>query len=165
VVFQKRYVMICVSSQDILNCMISKAQLPSLPVHFDGSGSADHMFDELLQKVQVVYDCCPAYLAQESLDVKPSFEWSVCSCIVYFLPLPSCNRKHVVFGVQKGTAVSCIDESYLCGTVAEFFGHIKLGNLLSEMDVKHHKLQLHLFVYPSDSQYVEVVCSIEYLEL
>ena len=66
-------------------------------------------------------------------------------------------RKHIVFGVQKGTAVSLIDESYLSGTVAEFFGCIKSGNLLSEADVKHHKLQLRMFVYPSDSQY-EAVC-------
>ena len=67
-------------------------------------------------------------------------------------------RKHVVFGVQKGISVSCIDETYLSGTVAAFFGCIKLDNLLSETDVKNHKLQLRLFVYPHDSQYVEVVC-------
>jgi hypothetical protein len=85
---------------------------------------------------------------------------------VYVLSILLCltmqHRKHVVFGVQKGTAVSCIDESYLSGTVTEFFSRINLDNLLSEADAKHHKIQLRMFVYPNDSQYVEVVCRIEY---
>jgi hypothetical protein len=73
-------------------------------------------------------------------------------------------RKHVVFGIQKGTAVSCIDESYLSGTVGEFFGRVKSNNLLSDTDMKNHKIQLRLFVYPSDSQYIEVVYRKEYLK-
>jgi len=32
---------------------VLKAQLPLLPAHFDGSESADHMFEELLKKVRV----------------------------------------------------------------------------------------------------------------
>lgn len=82
-----------------------------------------------------------------------------------FLCLTMQYRKQVVFGIQKGTAVTSIDESYLIGTVTEFLSRIKTDNLLSEMDAKHHKIQFCMFVYPNNSQYTEVVCPMEYLEL
>lgn len=61
--------------------MHDKAQLPSLPAHFDGSVSADFMFDEVLKKVRAAYGRCPAYSTQ-STDTRPIFDRFV-SCIMY----------------------------------------------------------------------------------
>ena len=41
-----------------------------------------------------------------------------------------------MFGIQKGSSVSLLDESYLNGTVGELFGYIKVGKLLCEKDEK-----------------------------
>lgn len=49
-----------------------------------------------------------------------------------------------------------IDESYLHGTVAEFFGHAKSKSLLSESDAKSLKIPLRLFVYPESFTHIEV---------
>ena len=49
-----------------------------------------------------------------------------------------------------------IDESYLHGTVAEFFGHAKSKSLLSESDTKSLKILLRFFVYPESFTHIEV---------
>lgn len=83
---RRRYVVVCVLLVKTrnANCINFKAQLPSLPAQFDGSGSADNMFDELMGKVQVAYDRCPAYIAQVSPNAKPSFERFVSLCFNFF---------------------------------------------------------------------------------
>ncbi|KAH9991685.1 hypothetical protein BJV77DRAFT_513913 [Russula vinacea] len=114
-----------------------KAQLPPIPAHFDGGESADHMFDEILKKVELGYDRCPAYKTL-STEMRPVF-----------------NRVKVVFGVTKGATYNTIADPYFCGTAGELFGLLKSNNLLSESDAKNHKVSVRLFVYSRDSICIE----------
>lgn len=135
-----------------------KAQLPSLPAHFDGSVSADYMFDQVLEKVQLAYDRCPAYSTQ-STDTRPIFER--CTYKSYYIFQYSRNcRNNVVFAVLKGSTVNLIEEPYFHGTAGEFFEQLKFNNLISETDMKNHKVSLRLFVYSQDSVYTEVAYNI-----
>ena len=118
-VLQKRYVVAHILSfslmkKIILIRIILKAQLPSLPAHFDGSESTDHMFDELLQKVQVAYDHCPAYITRP-LDAKPSFERYVCLRFVYFYTLMyACNTGSISYLVSRRELLSALLMNPIC---------------------------------------------------
>jgi hypothetical protein len=142
-----------------LTHFLLKAQLPSLPAHFDGSVSADYMFDQVLEKVRLAYERCPAYSTQ-SADTRPIFERCVCAYTSYYIFQYSQNcRNNVVFAVLKGSTVNLVEEKYFRGTAGEFFGQLKSNKLISETDVKNHKVALRLFVYSRDLAYTEVACS------
>jgi hypothetical protein len=79
------------------------------------------MFDELLQKVQVAYECCPAYLMRQSLDVKPSFERFVSLYFVCFSALNFCNTGNMLFLVSRRQLLSVVLMNPICLVLSPSF--------------------------------------------